>query len=280
MSTIDSDVATLLLQHGAKAPAILNQNGDGDPLIVVPNGMRLESLKPFLPPMRIEQTVILQEAGSFINYVNRFKDEDTLIFSDVSETGATFRAVLDYHCAQKDADIEPIARYCKHVARFTAVETPEWKVWRGANRLPMSQVDFASFLEDNANLFVNPKGADLLELVRTLHGHVNARFNTALRMDNGAYSVSYEEDISVKGTAGSRSGDIKLPPEIVAGFSIFQGAAPYKVTARLKSRVAERQLKLYFETIQLQAIVRESILLLVNQVAEKTGIKPLIGSVA
>lgn len=276
MSAIDNnDTAKMLVQLGAKAPEVITLDS-GDKVVVLPGGMGIHSLKEFSAPQRIEQEVTLLEAGSFIEYVNRFKDTDTLIFCDVSETGVTFKAMLDYHQQKEKGTHAP--RYCTHVADFTAIHTPEWRAWQSANRQRMSQVDFATWLEDNAQLFVQPKGAELLELVRTLHGHANARFSTALRLDNGSHSVSYEEDVQIKGTgAGTKSGDVKLPPEVVAGVAVFQGGQPYKITARLKARVQERSLTLWFETIQMPAVVRESILMLVKQIAEKTGITPLLG---
>lgn len=288
MNEINTEIASLLLQQGAKSPQILALPDTAEKVVVIPQGMDVKSLKPFCPPERIEQRVTLLEAGSFIDYVNRFKDTDTLIFSNVSETGVTFTAVLDYH---QQKDFKP--RYGRHVATFTAVETPDWKVWKGADRKPMKQIDFAEFLENNLQLFVSKEtkdgktsyksnGATLLELVRTLHGHNNARFSTCIRLDNGAHSIAYEEDVRVVGNAGgtvAKPGQMELPPMVSVALSVFQGADPYYIQARLKSRIAERQLFIYFETVQMPAIVRESILLLVKQVAEKTKIVPLLGSV-
>lgn len=244
------------------------------PFVVIPQSQKVESLESLFPPTRIKRTVNLLEAGSFVDYVNRFKTDNTLIFANVSETGAAFTAMLDYHGPAPE--LKPA--YCSHVAKFEAVETPEWKTWKAANRKPMNQVEFATFLEDNQSLFVDPAGADLLELVRSLHGHRNARFNTALRLDNGSYSVSYDEDVVVKGTSTAKSGEMELPPQIQAGLAVFQGADPYKVSARLKSRCEERRLVLFYETVSMHAIVRESIMLLVKQISEGTKIVPLLGN--
>lgn len=241
------------------------------PVILAPHGTDLKSLEGFLPPQRIKQAVNLLEAESFIAYVNKFKEEDTLIFVNVTESGATFKAILDYH--GKD---EP--QYCSHVASFSLIPTPEWKTWLEADREMMEQVDFATWLEDNAKLIVEPTGANLLELVRDLHGHKNARFQSAVRLNTGAHSVTYEEDVVVRGSASSASAEMELPPTIVAGIAVFQGTAPYKVTARLKTRIEERKLHLFFETINRHGIVRESILLAVKQVSEGTKIIPMLGS--
>lgn len=248
---------------------------DGVPFVIIPSGMKAESMAAFLPPPRIDRTVTLLEAGSFADYVNRFKMPESLIFVTVTETGCTFRAMLDYHAPAPD--LKP--SYCKHQAVFTAVETPDWKVWKAADRQEMKQVDFAKFIENNARFLVEPAGAVLLELVRSLHGHKNARFSNETRLDNGAYSVTYDEDVVIRGGGTSTTaGDMELPAVIKAGIAVFQGAAKYEISARLKTRIEERRLILFFETIALTEIVRESILLLVTQISEKTGIVPLIGT--
>lgn len=283
---ISKEAIDLLLATGRGQNQVM-ENLSGEPFFIAPSG-EPKGLKGFFPPRRIEQRVKLLDAGSFIDYVNRFKTLDSLIFSDVTEQGATLTAVIDYHTPEKEGGVPD---WCRHIATFTTMQTPEWKAWLAGNRKPMEQVEFATWLEDNLHLFVVPKDkvtgqdlpgyptpAELLELVRSLHGHQNARFNTALRLDNGAYSVAYDEDVSVKGTMSTRSEAMELPPLVCGAVSVFQGSAPYAVSARLKSRCVERKLVLWFETINLPAIVRESIMATVKEVGEKTGIVPLLGS--
>lgn len=255
----------------------------GDPFTITPAGLLLDLSKQY-PPRWLKQTVKLQDAKSFCDYVNRFKDDDTVIFSNVSPTAASFEAVMDYHIAPSPLGGADVQR-CGHRALFTTQATEEWKVWQAANRKAMTQVEFATWLEDNLSLFVTPKeqpevpsGAPLLELIRTLHGHQNARFNTNLRLNTGAFSVAYEEDVEVNGTIATKPGSIALPPIVVAGFSIFEGSSPYEVPARLKTRIESRRLMIHFETIALHKIVRESIDAIVAQVAEQTKIVPLIGT--
>lgn len=266
------DTLDRILELGGDYQPIVAED-NGDPFMLVPTGMKVENLALLVPPKRIKQTPQFLEVGSFIDYVNRFKTEATLIFANVTETAATFNAVLDYHEAAPG--LSPA--HCAHSTSYATVETQEWRTWLEADRKAMDQVQFATWLEENSRLVVAPSSAELLELVRSLHGHRNARFNTALRLDNGAYSVSYDEDISVKGTNLTKGGEMELPPTIMAGIAPFQGAPLYEVHARLKSRVSERKLCLWFETAQKHLVVRDSVLLLVRQVAEKTGIVPLLG---
>jgi len=245
-----------------------------DRFAVIPSDMKVEDLGRYFDPPRIIRRVTLLDAGSFAEYVNRFKTDNTLVFANVSEKGATLQAVLDYHGAAPG--LTPA--HCTHSAIYNTIETHEWKTWQLASGKAMEQVPFATWLEDNAAMVVNPPGAELLEMVRSLHGHANARFASALRLDNGSYSASYEEDVAVRGTSTTRGGAIELPAEITAGIAPFEGAPVYEVRARLKSRVTERKLVLWFETIAPHKIVRDSMLLLVKQAAEKTGIIPLLGT--
>jgi uncharacterized protein YfdQ (DUF2303 family) len=254
----------------------LHDNGIGDPFFITPQGQAVP-LQSFYPPRRVRQNVTLLDAGSFIDYVNRFKSADSLIFSNVTESNATFTAILDYHKMDLTAD------YCAHRASFTTQPTPEWATWLKSNRVPMSQVDFATWLEDNLKLFTttadegSPSAAELLELVRTLHGHQNARFSSNLRLQTGAFSASYDEDTEVKGTITTKPGSIDLPAQISGGFPLFQGGEAYAVPARLKSRIVERKLMLHYETMCLPQLVRENIMAVVKQVADKTGIVPMLG---
>src|SRR6185436_11169208 len=121
MNTLDADVVNRLVDLGRSLGPVVQTEG-GDPVIMLPMGFHTESLKAFFPPKRIERKVVLLEPGSFADYVNRFKGTDSLIFADVTDTGARFVAILDYHGAAPD--FKPT--YCAHVASFECMPTKEW----------------------------------------------------------------------------------------------------------------------------------------------------------
>ena len=265
-----------LLTLSRERPDIIEPKDGGDQFLISADNKPVD-LSAFFKPNRIKQHVTLLDAQSFIAYVNTYKSkEGTAIFANVGNESATFKAVLDYHSSTPE--------FCSHVAEFKTQITPEWQTWLSANRKPMGQVEFATWLEDNLSLFVSPEGsgapsgAELLELVTTLNGHQNATFNSSLRLKNGAYSVSYDESIEVKGTIVSRGDSLELPPRISAGIKLFHGCPAYQVDARLKTGIKERKLTLWFETIGLPQMVRENLLNVVEQVEEQTKIKAYIGS--
>lgn len=275
---MDKTFVQELVSLGAKAPSTFNAPGDCDTLVAIPSNQTIHSLAQFMPPKFIKQAPKFQEAGSFVDYVNRFKTSASLIFAKINEDGdgVTFTAVLDYHAVQVDGNAK--AARCAHTAIFEAINTPEWCVFDCNNGDSKGQVDFAEFLEENAKMFVKPTGAELLELVKNLHGHKNARFESSVRLETGAYSCTYDEDIVVQGSKASRGGNITLPPVIEVGLAVFQGGDSYKVQARLKTRIDERKLWLFYQTIARPQLLRESIMALVKQIHKGTSILPMLGS--
>lgn len=258
----------------AKVQGGKTENGETDPFVFLPQGTRAESLKHLFPPQRIERRVHFDEAGSFCAYLNRFKTDETQIWCSVDEDLHTeFIAILDYHGPAPE--LRPKA--CVHWANYPVVPTPEWKRICESNRRNFFQVEFANWLEDNAKLCLAPTGAELLELVRDLHGHRNARFNSAVRLDNGAYSVQYDEDIVVRGATTTKGGELGLPKEIKFAAAVFLGGETFEITARLKSRCENRALIFFYEIADLQQIRRESLLSLVKQVEKETSILPYLG---
>ena len=244
-----------------------------DPFVIVPRDYKVESLRNLMPPDRIRQNVVMLEAGSFIDYVNRFKTDDTLIFADVTDQGASFIAVLDYHSKAPDLKVA----YACHNARFGTVRTREFNDWMAADGKKMDQIAFATFLEEAQKVFVSPSGADLLEIVKSLEGHSDARFNSAIRLDSGARKFTFDEDVVVKGNATTVQGGVEIPAMIKAGISPFEGTDAWEINARLKYRIENRKLVLWYETINPHRIVRDAVVMITEQIAEKTKIIPLIG---
>lgn len=298
---LTKDTLDTILQNSLRAMGPF-QAKDGEQFIVTPNG-EVKSIAFLSPPSRIKQTVALIDAGSFCDYVNRFKNPDTLIFATVTEHGAKLTAILDYHgaparpTAETATELPPVVppatvsipgmpMYCNHRATLELIQTEDWKKWNAAEGQDnaMTQEEFAVWLEEHAYLFNGVKdgalkGADLLQMVSTLFAKSNVRYNRAIRLSDGKNSLDYEEDTSVQG-ATSTGGKVDFPPMINAGLQPFEGGPTYQVDARLKVRINQRALVIWFETCQKHKIVRDAVLGTVKMVTEKTGIIPLIGSAA
>lgn len=266
----------LLLETGRfQRPIVATENKT---FTVLPNGTALDLTDKY-PPNRIRQRIDLLTAESFVDYVKAFKNNSSIILADVSDEGAKFRAVIDYHSAtggQPD--------YCCHVATYATKTTPEWDIWRSRDRKAMTQLDFATFIEDNIQLFQSPENSgapspiELQELILNLHGHSDARFTASHRLDNGQAKVSYEEEVGVAGTL--RGADMVLPAIIIGGFALLVGSANYAVKARLKTRICDRKLVLFYETINPYLLMRDAIKDAIKAIETGTELKPFIGALA
>lgn len=272
--SLDRQTLDRIIELGAKTAAPFFDPLLEYPTIVVPDGFKLESLEKFCLPVRIKRNVQMLQAESFCDYVNRFKTDDSLIFCNITPSVATMTAILDYH-----GPTQP--HCCSHNCSLVLTPTPDWTTWVANNGKQMSQIQFASFLEDHSYLFNSVKdgalkGAELLELVSTLHGKKDVRFNSSVRLNNGSNRLDYVEDVSVQGA--TKAGSIDMPSIINAGMSVFDGGPAFQVDARLKTRVEGRAIMIWYETIAMHKIIRDSIMETVKLVAEKTQITPLIGA--
>jgi uncharacterized protein YfdQ (DUF2303 family) len=240
----------------------------GTPFIVIPSDSKLEDLEKLLPkPSRKRGVAALSEADSFVRYVNQHKTGDTAIFASVSDVGASFNAIIDFHGKTDPA-------WGGHQATFNLLPTVEWSRWMGQNKKDMTQMAFCEFLEENQLLFTDPDGASLLELILKLEGKVDAKFVSSTRLQNGSFKFAYEEDVSLQGSA---PGAMVLPAMVQIHVIPFRGGSSEVVSARLKYRLQDRKLMFRYETVTPHLIIKDCVDETVKEISTGTGITPLVG---
>lgn len=242
-------------------------------LLVVPVSYKLENLERLMNrPARTKLHLKLDELPSFIAYVKEFKTEATKIFVKSCPTGVSFEAVIDF-------DEPGEADWREHRVSYAAIPTPEWTRWIANSTTPMTQLEFAEFLEANQMQVVDPPGADLLEMVQTLEGKNNAKFRQVKRLSNGKQSLEYVEDIELKGSMGSQTGQIEMPAMLRLGLSPFRGGSNYAVAARLRYRIADQTISFRYELVDPHIIIRDAVQEMMAAVSKECEIEPLQGSV-
>lgn len=274
------DNVKTLLDAGAAHALPITQHG-GKPVVIVPTGYSVKELE--LPPERITAGRTFSDVESFAAYVTRFQCPGTLLFAKITDTNCEITAHLDYHDQTFLAGSERSRDWSSHRAHLVCVLTKEWATWmkhngpKGNNGEAFSQTAFAQFLEDNERVFIAPSGAELLELVTTLEGKNNVRFNTAVRLSNGKAKLDYEEDVELRGGIGT--GQIEVPTELKCKIIPFEnGPEPYEVRSRLRYRVANRQIVFWYETITPHLVLRDAAKAVLDAVREKVKVPLLIGS--
>ena len=232
-------------------------------------------IEPYLAsPRRTKVNLALLSVESFIEYVAEFKTPATHIFTSGGRgdnlTPPFFTAILDYH-------VPGTASWCEHRANFTCRFTEEWNRWMNANRKRMSQSDFATFLEENQSLVVDPPGAELLEFITNLEGHNIVNVSSSMKLQNGKAKLMFDEDVELKGT--TTVGQMEVPLSIKAQIEMFDGSGVvYAIPCRLKYRVENRKIIFWFEAVDVHLIIKNGVADVIALIKEKLLINPLFGT--
>lgn len=242
---------------------VIETNYNGIPVFVVPNEMKVETLSQLVDqqlerPYRLNQTVKLITADSFVDYYNRFATESSTIFVD--DESSTFLAILDYH----DTPKEPAWK--GHKATYQFPKTKEWNNWLASNNQKMEQEEFALFIEDNMREIIEPDGAAMLEIASSLKATNNVDFKSAIRLDNGQVQFTYSE--TVNGQAGV-TGQLNIPEKIKLIMSPFLQGAAYEIEARFRYRITPKGLMMWYTLIRPHIFVEDAFKDVCAAVSEK-----------
>ena len=96
------------------------------------------------------------------------------------------------------------------------------------------------------------------------------------RLDNGAFHFAYKEEI--KGTY--QDGSAEVPASFYLGVVPYRGMADaYKIEAKLRYRVSQRGLELWYAVPELDRLLERAFEEVKANIAENTGLKVLDGSI-
>jgi uncharacterized protein YfdQ (DUF2303 family) len=223
--------------------------------------------------------VVTKTVASFVAFVNRYKEGDrTVIFADPATMKMT--AVFDYHDPlHVDEDFTADAlpkmtsaispRWGRFRASFAFPKSRQYKTWTEQDGKPMSQGDFARFLEDNATDIVDPAVIDpssdtqmlsavtllglrlagpneMLTVSRGLSLKSDERIVNAVNINTGEVQISYQQEHTMEKT------ELTVPTGFVLAMPIFDGGEWFKLLVRLRYRKIESQIKWFFQVFQLQ----------------------------
>lgn len=246
------------------------ENINGVPAIVRKDGFNVQLMPELLAhPTRAKGIWIAHDLDSFNNWFKKFKNEDSIIIVDTDPAGnrpTKFLALINYHGVEE-------AGHCDFGVTYEAEPSVEWKRWASKNKVAMNHADFLEHIEDTMDLIIEPEGAALLKLIGDLRGTSSARFQNALNLHNGSTKLVYEEDVTIRGseTAGSKNSEIEFPTEIVTQLPPFLYGPSYKVKSKLRYRIANKQLMLAYEMVDVHKIIQDAVKDQVAKITEATS---------
>jgi uncharacterized protein YfdQ (DUF2303 family) len=220
-------------------------------------------------PRRRKGAVTVHEVDSFIEVVNRFKDQDSVVFANSEKVNLT--AILDYHCSGG----EGAPRWGEHRVVYTCPLSRPWKEWSAFAAKVSSQDEFGNFVEEHSEDITGgdgfPPPAAILEMVTTGE---TTRFIGRLKTNvcrKASTLVAKDEHDELTST--------KIPKAFRLKLQVFEGGAHYAVEARLRLSWQDGRPRFGIVLHRIEDVKRDAFGEVRKTVAEKTGL-PVFAGVA
>jgi uncharacterized protein YfdQ (DUF2303 family) len=221
----------------------------GLPVVIAPNDQAASVVTAAIEladkraetPRRRGGTSKHSDLSSLIAHAIRHKDADSVAFAD--QGSGEILVIYDYNRAGPPTPIASAQaggsgspRWGIHHATFTAPPSTEWKKWFGVHNVPMKQVQFGDFLEDNMDDLAGPESvngiqdvpspAKLLDVARSLVVMKGGRFESKINRDTGERTLVNTDEHGDTST--------KVPNRFLIGIPIYEGGDVYEVECRLR----------------------------------------------
>lgn len=284
-------------------------------VIVVPEGKRVMSMKPFLDeyqtaPERKKGTAELTTLISLVEHINRFKDEQSAVFALDDRSKPAITAVLDYHHAGTGTP-----RFGHHRAHYAFPLSDEWKAWQQFNAKPMTQTDFAVFMEDRiADVLPPPGDLDHLDASQITERESGGDFGDRSPDEQLAYltkllggkfagpatmmelsrGLSVHADEKVAQAVSLASGEsfvsyvsehkdgngakVNVPNLFLIGIPVFRHDARYRIAVRLRYRVKEGAIFWIYELYRHDAVFDDAFRKACEKVKNETALPLFYGA--
>jgi hypothetical protein len=268
-------------RDGTDAPAILR-----DGLHVI-NPSEFDKYR--IRPTRREGAATHTRLDSFIDHVNRFKGENSVVFAVDNMAGPKLTAIFDYHSAGYSSDAENL----KHRAVYSFPLSDEWKAWSQADGKSMSMIDFAAFLEDHIvdvtadkpqsdaakDFLAKPGGnlaspSKLIEIARGLQVNEASTLREARNLSSGEAEVVFQsEHLDASGNK------LTLPNAFMICIPIFARAKVLdQILARFRYRKNGGSISFWFDLWRPDLVFEHAFTEACDQVKAETGLPLFVGS--
>lgn len=247
---------------GARLAQPLVQGLDGRQHALVPNGYTLKDISdPLRLPTRVRQSIEVDDRASMSAFLNRYKNENTIIVADF--TRLTIVSVIDFHRHNQHADgVGPAA--CDFVAAFRLLPSEEFMRWDEMEGEMHLQDKFAEFLDENAVDICDPDSATMVEISRELEATIGASFKSKVSLESGDRAFVYETETKTKG-------DVVVPKSFALNIPLYNGEGPEILQARFRFKPTGDGLRLGFVWHRVEYQRRAFFNAIATAIADETG---------
>jgi uncharacterized protein YfdQ (DUF2303 family) len=250
---------------------------------------QLRSVKNIIDEFRQEPdrragTATALTLRSFIDLVNRHKDDGSVVFGETAWPSPKLTAVIDYH------DLERTARWGRHRISYAFPITDEFKAWVANNAKAMEQGEFAAFLEEHAAELASPLDGEkseferlfkatfaspneLIDLSRSLEVFVGAKVKRQERLQTGERTIEFSEE-HLNGSGEK----ITIPGIFMLSVPAFVDGHAVRIPARLRYRLGGGSITWFYQLYRWEFWLREQVVSDLHRVGEETGLPTFEGS--
>lgn len=226
-------------------------------------------------PARRKGIATLAELESFVELVNRFKGPATVAFADVSRFQVS--AILDYNPPGAASPSDPLAGWMQHRAVYVCPRSPEWKAWTAHEGRPMSQTEFADFVEARLEDLRSgskdadyPKPVDVLAMARNLLVRTSGTFQRTIDPTTGTGTLIAKTEHGAEST--------KIHRAFLLGLRIFEGGELYAVEARVRFSLIEGRPAFSYQLHRRAELERDAFADVRKKVADGTKVPVFAGA--
>lgn len=207
-------------------------------------------LEKYAPaPSRKRGGVNVHTPAGLITYANRHMDPSASTLWHDPARGQICVVLNDHvHTAAQPG-------WGDHRVTLNLRRSERWKAWVELSEKPMTQTAFAEFLEEHVADIVEPDGAALLEVARSLQVTTGAKFRSARSLHSGETQLVYEEEVEARAGKG---GDITVPRNFAVALEPWEGSPPWRVDGRFFYRAKEGMLAVGYKLLRLAEIARDA----------------------
>lgn len=221
-------------------------------------------------PRQVRRSVTLLDVPSFVDYLTRNTNGAAKeIGFDHLHSDGSLELWADLEQRRILAVLDGLDGWRAHQATLKINTSPEWAEWMAIDGKMLNQVQFAEFVEDNLSTIGEPDGAALLDIAQTLQATTGAQFKQQSILATGQRGFQWEETVEAK---AGRSGDLKVPGELVLVLRPFLGSDPIAVKARLRFRVGSSGLAIGVKLNEPRRVLEDAFGQVVSQVQKSSPV--------
>lgn len=115
----------------------------------------------------------------------------------------------------------------------------------------------------------------MLEIAKTLEAKTSVDFKSGVRLENGDHQIKYVSETT--GRAGG-NGDLEIPSTFALGIAPYMGGPSYKMPARLRYRINDGHLVLWYELVNPHKVIEAAAKEIVATIKSETGQEAFMGT--